>query len=77
MAKKAPAFRVRSFKVHHWYGTARAWCSDCSWSERAEGSKVDRNAIPRTYAHAKKHAENTGHEVRIDRTQQRGYRKVV
>lgn len=69
---------VRPFKVHSFYGRVVAWCSEpsCHWRESAEGSTVDKNAIPRTYARAKRHAEETGHETRIDRTQQRGYRAV-
>ena len=71
-----PPFEVRSFKCASWEGRVSAFCMACPWTDHGEGNREDKNAIKRVCAHAKKHAQQTGHDVRLNHTHQRGYEPV-
>lgn len=62
-------YRVRSFKCSARSSDASAWCDECDWRDRGEQGQT-----AKICRHAKRHAEQTGHEVRIDITRQRGYK---
>lgn len=60
--------KVRGFKCTG--GDHRAWCTECDWKASA---KQRPRGGSRAAEGARRHTLKTGHETRVDRSEQRGY----